>query len=184
VAVVYSLLVGLFLYKDLKFSELPGIIVKTVQVSAMSIIITGAANVFSFVLSNFRITQQIVPVLMGFVKNLPTYFLVLMLFLFVVGCLLDTVAAIIIIAPIMVPVGLQLGADPLHLGLIFVINLVMGYVTPPFGYNLFTAVSITGLKFEEVVKGSLPFLIVELLCLALLVIFPPLTTWLPGMLGG
>ena len=75
---------------------------------------------------------------------------------------MDTVAAIIIIAPVIVPLGITLGLDPLHLGMIFVINLVIGYVTPPFGYNLFTACSVTGLKFNDIVKGVWPFLLIEM----------------------
>ena len=106
-----------------------------------------------------------------------------MLLLFVVGALMDTVAAIIIIAPVIVPMGIQLGLDPLHLGMIFVINLVIGYVTPPFGYNLFTACSVTGLKFNQVVKGVLPFLLIEMAAVMIFAYVPVLITWLPGLLG-
>ena len=76
------------------------------------------------------------------------------------------------------------GLDPLHLGMIFVINLVIGYVTPPFGYNLFTACSVTGLKFNQVVKGVLPFLLIEMAAVMLFAYVPSLTTWLPDLLAG
>ena len=96
---------------------------------------------------------------------------------------MDTVAAIIIIAPVIVPMGIELGLDPLHLGMIFVINLVIGYVTPPFGYNLFTAGSVTGLKFNDVVKGVLPFLSAEMAAVMVFAYVPGIITWLPEVLG-
>ena len=150
----------------------------------MGVFITGAANLLSFVLSNTKLTAAISTALLNVIHSKTTFIIVLMLFLFVVGCLLDTIAAIIIIAPLLVPVGIQLGCDPLHIGVLFVINLVIGFVTPPFGYNLFTAASITGLKLEEVVKGTLPYLAVEMVALAIIAAFEPIITWLPSVLGG
>ena len=96
---------------------------------------------------------------------------------------MDTVAAIIILAPVLVPFGIELGIDPLHLGMIFVINLVIGYVTPPFGYNLFTAQSITGLKFNDIIKGVIPFLIIELVSVLLFAFVPNIISFLPNILG-
>ena len=106
-----------------------------------------------------------------------------MILLFFVGALMDTVAAIIILAPVLVPFGIELGIDPLHLGMIFVINLVIGYVTPPFGYNLFTAQSITGLKFNDIIKGVIPFLIIELVSVLLFAFVPNIISFLPNILG-
>ena len=183
VASVYALIVGGLVYKELHLKELPQLIVSTMRTSAMGVFITGSANLLSFVLSNTKLTTTISETLLRFIHNKATFILVLMLFLFVVGCLLDTIAAIIIIAPLMVPVGIQLGCDPLHIGVLFVINLVIGFVTPPFGYNLFTAASITGLKLEEVVKGSLPYLAAEIFALILISVFEPIITWLPSVLA-
>jgi C4-dicarboxylate transporter DctM subunit len=181
IAVVYSLFIGFF-YKELTIKELPNILIESTRVSAITVFICGVAKLLSVILSATRLTQQIGEFLFTFINNQASYLLVLMLFLFVVGCLLDTVGAIIIIAPIMVPLGIQLGMDPLHLGVLFVINLVIGMVTPPFGYNLFTAISISKLKFEDVVKGTLPFLAVEFIAIAILALFPGIVIWLPGML--
>lgn len=184
VASVYALIVGGLFYRELRIKELPQLIVSTMRTSAMGVFITGAANLLSFVLSNTKLTAAISTALLNVIHSKATFIIVLMLFLFVVGCLLDTIAAIIIIAPLLVPVGIQLGCDPLHIGVLFVINLVIGFVTPPFGYNLFTAASITGLKLEEVVKGTLPYLAVEMVALAIIAAFEPIITWLPGVLGG
>jgi C4-dicarboxylate transporter DctM subunit len=181
VAVVYSLVIG-FLYKELKIRELPKVMVDSIAISAMSVFIIGSAKLLSVILSSTRLSQTIISSLMVLINDPATYLIVVMIFLFVVGCLLDTITSIIIIAPILVPLGIQLGIDPLHLGVLFVINLVVGFVTPPFGYNLFTAVSVSGLKFDEVVKGVFPFLLVEILAVVLLAAFPKIVTWLPALL--
>jgi C4-dicarboxylate transporter DctM subunit len=119
----------------------------------------------------------------GLLTTKVSYLLVLMLILFFVGALMDTVAAIIILAPVLVPLGIELGLDPLHLGMVFVINLVIGYVTPPFGYNLFTASSITGLSFNEIVKGVVPFLVIELVAVLILAFVPQIITFLPNLIS-
>ena len=113
----------------------------------------------------------------------PLYLLVLVLVLLVVGCLMDNVAATLILAPILIPVGVQLGCNELHIGMLFCICLVVGFVTPPFGYNLFTAVSVSGLNFKQIVKGSLPFLITEILLLFIFAYVPGIITWLPRLMG-
>ena len=111
------------------------------------------------------------------------YLLILVLILLVVGCLMDNIAATLILAPIFIPIGLQLGCNELHIGMLFCIVLVVGFVTPPFGYNLFTAVSLTGLNFKQVVKGTAPFLIVEIALLFLFAYCPGIITWLPDLLS-
>lgn len=183
VGVVYALFVGIFVYKEIKFSDLPKALVKSMETAAMVDIIIAAANLLSWIMSVTQISNQVVGFLSGFIVNKYIYLLVLMVLLFVVGALMDTVAAIIIIAPVIVPMGIELGLDPLHLGMIFVINLVIGYVTPPFGYNLFTACSVTGLKFNEIVKGVFPFLLIEMAAVMLFAFVPDIIMWLPRVLG-
>lgn len=182
IGVVYSLVLGMVIYREIKIYELPGALLKAMETSAMVGIIMGAANLLSWIMSVTNIGSTIALYLSGIITNKYVYLLVLMIILFFVGALMDTVAAIIIIAPVIVPFGLQLGIDPLHLGMIFVINLVIGYVTPPFGYNLFTAASITGLKFNDIVKGVLPFLIIELLTVLLFAYIPQIILFLPNIL--
>ncbi|EGY76344.1 hypothetical protein HMPREF9129_2160 [Peptoniphilus indolicus ATCC 29427] len=179
---MYSLILGMAIYREIKIYELPGALLKAMETSAMVGIIMGAANLLSWIMSVTNIGSTIALYLSEIITNKYVYLLVLMIILFFVGALMDTVAAIIIIAPVIVPFGLQLGIDPLHLGMIFVINLVIGYVTPPFGYNLFTAASITGLKFNDIVKGVLPFLIIELLTVLLFAYIPQIILFLPNIL--
>lgn len=183
VGVIYALFVGIFVYKEIKIKDLPAALVKSMETAAMVDFIIAAANLLSWIMSVTQVSNIIVGYLSGFITNKYIYLLVLMLLLFVVGALMDTVAAIIIIAPVIVPLGISLGLDPLHLGMIFVINLVIGYVTPPFGYNLFTAGSVTGLKFNDIVKGVWPFLLIEMAAVMIFAYVPILITWLPGILG-
>ena len=183
IGVVYSLIIGIFVYKEIKIKELPKLLVKSMETAAMINIIIAAANLLSWIMSATEIGKSIINIFNQFIHTKTTYLIVLMLILFIVGALMDTVAAIIILAPVLVPFGIQLGLDPLHLGMIFVINLVIGYVTPPFGYNLFTACSITGLKFNDIVKGVLPFLLIEIVAVFLFAFIPEIILFLPKIIG-
>ena len=104
--------------------------------------------------------------------------------LFLVGCLMDTIPSILILAPILVPVGVQFGLDELHLGVLFCITLTVGFITPPFGINLFTAVSTTGESYTSVVKGVIPFMIVMIICVLICAFVAPIITFLPGFMMG
>lgn len=183
VGVVYALLLGFFIYQEIRIKDLPDALLKAMETAAMVGIIMGAANLLSWIMSVNNFGDMVTNALGSFITNRYSYLIVLMILLFFVGALMDTVAAIIILAPVLVPFGIELGIDPLHLGMIFVINLVIGYVTPPFGYNLFTAQSITGLRFNDIVKGVMPFLIIELISVLLFAFVPSIITFVPNMLG-
>lgn len=183
VGVVYALLLGFFIYREISLKDLPDALLKAMETAAMVGIIMGAANLLSWIMSVNNFGDMVTNALGSFITNKYSYLIVLMILLFFVGALMDTVAAIIILAPVLVPFGIELGIDPLHLGMIFVINLVIGYVTPPFGYNLFTAQSITGLRFNDIVKGVMPFLIIELISVLLFAFVPNIITFVPNMLG-
>lgn len=183
VGVVYALLLGFFIYREIKIKDLPDALLKAMETAAMVGIIMGAANLLSWIMSVNNFGDMVTNALGSFITTKYSYLIVLMILLFFIGALMDTVAAIIILAPVLVPFGIELGIDPLHLGMIFVINLVIGYVTPPFGYNLFTAQSITGLRFNDIVKGVMPFLIIELISVLLFAFVPSIITFVPNILG-
>ncbi|MFR8926857.1 MAG: TRAP transporter large permease [Peptoniphilus senegalensis] len=183
VGVVYALLLGFFIYREIQVKDLSDALLKAMETAAMVGIIMGAANLLSWIMSVNNFGDMVTNALGSFITTKYSYLIVLMILLFFVGALMDTVAAIIILAPVLVPFGIELGIDPLHLGMIFVINLAIGYVTPPFGYNLFTAQSITGLKFNDIVKGVIPFLIIELVSVLLFAFVPNIITFVPNMLG-
>ncbi len=181
-AVVYSLVVGLFIYKELKFKDLKEILISSTATSAMVVFILGAANVLGWLLAYTKLPTQVADAVIKVVDTQVMYLLVLNLILFFVGTLMETLSSIVILAPILVPIGLKLGLDPLHLGLLFVINLVFGFITPPFGVNIFTASSITGLPFyrgckrrHAVFNRGSHMCINHCLC-------SPITLWLPTLM--
>jgi len=182
VGVTYSIIIGLFIYRELKIKDFPCILVTACETSAMVMFIIAAAKLFGWIMASTGLPITIANFVVSIVHSKIIYILLLNLLLFLVGSMMDTIAAIILLAPIMIPIGLSYGLDPLHLGVVFVINLVIGYVTPPFGYNLFTASAITNLKLEEIVKGVLPFLVLEMISVLIISFVPGIVTWLPSIL--
>ena len=183
IGIVYALILG-FALGELKLKDMPRILISSLKTSTMVNFIIAAASLFSWVVSKSQIGVVISETFISLVGgSQPLYLLILVLVLLVVGCLMDNVAATLILAPILIPVGIQLGCNELHISMLFCICLVVGFVTPPFGYNLFTAVSISGLNFKQIVKGSLPFLITEILLLFLFAYVPGIITWLPRLMG-
>ena len=182
VACLYGLIISLFVNRDVSFKQLPELMLSGARVGALGIFISGAANLLSFIFTNSRLTDSITNLVVTHVTHPTVYIIVLMIFLFVVGALMDTFAAILIIAPLLIPAGVALGFDELFLGVLFVINLVVGFITPPFGCNLFTASAITGLKYEKIVKGILPYMLVEMVAVMVIAFCPWLITWLPSLM--
>ncbi|SBV97272.1 TRAP transporter, DctM subunit [uncultured delta proteobacterium] len=182
VGVGYSVCVSVFVYREMTYKGFLLALRRTVETSGMSIFITASAAIFGWILSATKMPTLLAGAVITIVDSQFVYILMLNIVLFIVGALMDTIAAIIILAPILVPIGIQLGLDELHLGMFFVINLVIGYVTPPFGYNLFTAVAITKLRFEDVVKGVLPYLIVQIIAVLIIAYVPQICLFLPNLL--
>jgi C4-dicarboxylate transporter DctM subunit len=183
IAVVYGLILG-FCYRDLNAKVLADILKRTVETSGMIMFIVAQASLFAWILSITRVPQlaaeALIPLING---NTTAYLLMLSAILFVLGALMETVPIILILGPILVPVGVSLGIDPLHLGLVFCINLVVGYITPPYGGNLFTAAATTKQSYVTVVKGVFPFMIAMMIFVLALAFLPVLTTGLPSLMG-
>jgi len=172
VAVVYALLVGFFIYREIDIKNLLPVLQKSVISSAVIMFIIANAGLFAFL-----ITRAGVPADIGdFLRNTltsPMWFLLgVNIALFVIGMFVETSAAIIVLAPILAPVALYFGIDPVHFGIIMVVNLALGMITPPFGVNLFAACTVAKLSLDKMISRLLPFVGVVLLCLAII-------TWLP-----
>ena len=184
VAVAYALVLGVIVYKELHPRDLGTIFMETAKETAAIGIIICAANFFGWLLLRTGLTNKVATGITQFTTD-PIVFLILVnLFLLVVGCFMETVVAILIVTPMLMPVVLKLGIDPLHFGLVLVLNLMIGLLTPPFGVVLFVMAGISELSFERVVRATLPFLIPLLAVLALITFFPPLVTWLPKLVMG
>ncbi|MCD8350417.1 MAG: TRAP transporter large permease [Planctomycetaceae bacterium] len=179
VAVVYALILG-FATREQNVKSLREITVKTMLTTCTILMILGAGNLFTFLMAATGIPKTVSTALLPIMYSQEVFLIILSLLLFVAGALLDTPVAILLIAPILCPIGIELGIDPLHLGIVFCINLCVGYITPPFGMNLFTASSTTGEGFVSVAKGVLPFMIAAMLFVLILAMCPWLTLFLPG----
>ena len=144
----------------------------------------AGASVFCWILSTTQIPTKIanfvVPMLGG---SQAFYWILLLIVLLFIGCLMESLASVVMLAPVLAPIGLAMGINEIHLGVVFCISLIVGFVTPPFGANLFTVVGITKQPFGEVVIGVLPFLAASFIALILCIIFPPIVTFLPSLLS-
>jgi C4-dicarboxylate transporter, DctM subunit len=182
VAVVYGLIVGIFVYKELKWSDIPEILKKSAISSSLVMLIISTASAFGLILTREAIPTQIAELFLGITSN-PIMLLVLInIMLLVIGTFMETNAAIIIMAPIFFPVIMEMGIDPVHFGIIMVANLAIGMITPPLGVNLFVACGLTKLKIEQVVKANWWYLLASLLVMVAVTYFPALTMWLPNLL--
>ena len=184
VAVCYALVIGAVALREVTFRDLVGVFVETAKESAVIGFVIAAAALFGWVLMRSGVTVQLADALLAMSSNHLVILLLINLFLLVVGCVLDSTVAILIFAPIFLPVITAVGIDPVHFGVVMVLNLMLGLLTPPFGMVLFVMAQISGLRFEEVVEATLPVLIPLLLVLALIIVFPSLVTGLPDLLMG
>lgn len=182
VCVIYSIILGL-IYKSLNWNKLIFAMQRTVGTSAVVVFIVGMSEILGWVLSAAQIPTAIANAVIPIFSSKYIYLTVLMILLFIVGSLMEILASIAILAPILVPIGIQMGLDPLHLGIIFCVNLVVGYITPPFGMNLFTASSTAEVPFTGVLKGVVPYIIVSVIVVFILAFVPEIVLFLPRLMN-
>ena len=182
VCVVFAVVLGIC-YRELNLKNMLEALVKTVETSAMVIIIVGMSAILSWILSATGIPAQIAAKVVPFLGNQYVYIIVLLIILFIIGCLMETVASMLILGPILVPIGLELGVNELHLSMIFCLALIVGMVTPPFGLNLFTACATTGQSFMQVVKGMVPYMVALIIAVIIVSFVPELALFLPHITG-
>ncbi|MFO0293651.1 MAG: TRAP transporter large permease [Rhodospirillales bacterium] len=160
VAVAYALVLGCLIYREIPLRDLPRIFADSALTSAVVMVIVGFAFIFAYAMALMRAPQQIAAVIKGFSADPHVFLLIVNLFLFVVGMFMETFAALIILAPVLAPVAEQLGIDPVHFGLVMIVNLAIGMVTPPVGVNLFVACGIANVTMEQLMRPLLVFLVV------------------------
>ena len=184
VAAVYAILVSIFIYKDIGFKDLPSIFVDSSKTIVMLMFIIANALLFAHVLTTERIPQIISEQIIS--QGLtPFYFLLIVnIILLIAGNFMEPTAILLILAPIFFPIAINLGIDPIHLGIIMVVNMEIGMVTPPVGLNLFVTSGITGMPVYSVLKAALPWLSVLVAFLILITYVPIISTFLPDLLMG
>ena len=183
VAAMYGFIVGVFVYKDLKLKDLPQLLMNSAKSTAMVMIIVGAASSFGWILTSARIPDLIASFLVSLTSNKWVLLLIINCFLLIVGCLMDVTASIIILTPIFMPIISQYGIDPIHFGIIMVVNLAIGMSTPPLGVNLFVSCGIAKISIEENAKAMVKFLIANLIALLIITFVEPISTFLPHLMG-
>ncbi len=183
IAVLYALFVGFFLTRSLSVSSVVVALKKTGVTSSVVFLMMGVANVASWIMTTEQLPQAAAEAIRALTDNPLVFLLLVNIILLIVGCLFDTVAAMVMFGPILIPMAEPYGIDPLHFGMIVCINLIIGMVTPPVGICLFIASGIAKTPIEQVIKESLPFLLWLLVVLGLVTYFPQTFLWLPEMLG-
>lgn len=183
VAAVYGIFVGLFIYKELKLRDFPQIIFQAVIGTTVIMFLVGAATVFGWLITNLQIPHQVAAFVVS-VTSSPLLFLFAMnILLLIAGTMVNASAAVVILTPIFLPVARTLGIDPLFFGVLMVVNLAIGCITPPVGLDLFVASAISKVPIERVMKACLPYLWALLATLAVLTVFPWFITVLPSLLS-
>lgn len=183
IACFLALFVGLFFYRELRIKKLPKILLNTVINTATVTFLIIMANIFGWMIAFERIPQLLVDSVLSITDSPWVFLLLVNIALIVIGMLLDGIAALIILVPVMMPLVTALNIDPVHFGVIICINLTIGLVTPPVGTGLFIVSSMADIKFERLVKAVLPFIIVSFIVLLILTFVPDLTLFIPKMLG-
>lgn len=181
IAVIYALFIGLFIYKKLTFRNIQVVILDSMKTASSLMILVGFANLFGWILITERLPQLISSEILAFTDNKYLVLLLINLLLIAVGTFMETIAALLILFPILLQVAMTVGVDPVHFSVIAVLNLMIGLTTPPVGVCLFVAASIGKVSIGEVSKASLPFLLISLLVLVLVTLFPSLSLFLPGL---
>jgi C4-dicarboxylate transporter, DctM subunit len=183
VAVVYALVVGFLVFKELKFNMLPKLFVDAGVTSAMVLLIASCANVFSLLLSTQQVPQLISDFMLSISQNKMIILFLINILLLLVGCFLETSAAILILTPILLPLATDVGINALHFGVIMVLNLTIGLATPPVGVCLFVACAVGGVTLEELSRAIWPFILSNILVLIIFILFPEMSLWLPRVFG-
>jgi tripartite ATP-independent transporter DctM subunit len=182
-ACAWALVLGIFLYRSLSLKQFYKVTLDTIETTAGVLLVVGAASLFGWVLTTTRLTEQGAEALLSITDNRYVILLLINVLLLVVGCFLETIASISILVPVLMPVILKVGIDPVHFGVMMTLNLMIGLLHPPLGMVLFVLSRISKLSIERTTMAILPWLLPLLLSLIAITLVPELTLWLPRSAG-
>jgi C4-dicarboxylate transporter DctM subunit len=183
VAIFYTLFVGLFVHRELKLPALQNSLRTTTWITGRVLLILFTATAFGRLLVEQRIPAQIAESLLAMTSNIYIVWALIIVFLLFVGMFMETLAAILILVPVLLPVMYMMGADPTHVGIVVICVLSIGFMTPPLGENLFVASGIGGETVERIIVRVLPFVLVSVIAVFAIAYLPGLSLWLPGLMG-
>ena len=181
VAVVYSAFLAFVVNRSVKLKDIPDMIIEAASTSGLVLILAGAGTAMAWGIANERVMDMLIRPM----SSLPpwVFLLIVNVVMLVCGMFMDDYASTVILAPIIAPIAWALGINPLHIGAVFCINLVVGLATPPFGVTLFVTSPVAGVRIEETAREALPFLVVTIGVLLLITFVPQVCMWLPTLMG-
>jgi C4-dicarboxylate transporter DctM subunit len=182
VAVVYGLLVSVFVYREMSFAKLKETFIFSATISGSVLVIIATATIFGQILTLQNIPQDMAAWIASLSDNKYVILLIICALLIFIGMWMDTIAQIILLTPVLLPVVKSMGVDPVHFGIIFVLCCEIGFLTPPLGVNLFVAMRLTGSSIESLSKSALPYVFVLMVAIILMIFVPEITLWMPSLL--
>lgn len=182
VAAVYAFLCGAFIYRELDLKKIWTTVGNACNTTGTTMVIIGCATAFTKILTIERIPDMITNGIISFSDSRILILILINILLLIVGCFMDTTPAMMVLSPILLPVAVSLGVDPIHFGIIMVVNLAIGFITPPLGINLFVAARVGGTKLETVCSGIIKFILVMIVDLLLITFIPGISMALPKLL--
>ena len=183
-SVMYAFFVSFFIYKDTKYRDLYRIILDSAQTSSMIFFIIANAMLFAHFLTDEQIPHHITQMILEANVGPLMFLLIVNILLLLMGQFMEPSSVVMITVPLLLPIGMALGIDPIHLGVIMVVNMEIGMITPPVGLNLFVASGITGLSLKDVIVASLPMIAILLVGLVMVTYIPAISLWLPRLMYG
>lgn len=184
VAVVWSMAVGLFIYKGFGLKDIPHIFNNVTMTLGKVLILIGVSGAFTYLLTYLKVPENVTKVLFSLTSNKIVILIMLNVLMLILGCLIEMACLILMLTPVILPIWISLGLSPIHLGVVMVLNLGIGLLTPPVGSTLFIGSAISGIKIEKLSKAMVPFYITMFIALLILTYFPQSFMWLPNMIYG
>ena len=178
-AVAYALFLGLVIYRSLNWRHLVRVSIDTIETSAAILMIVAAATILAWILTANQVATLLGDSLLDLTENKYILVMIIMAMVLLIGMFMETIAAITILVPVLLPIAAKVGLDPVHLGIIVILNLMIGLLTPPVGMVLYVLADVAGIRFEQCVKATMPFLVPLVIVLLLIAFFPQIALWLP-----
>jgi C4-dicarboxylate transporter DctM subunit len=183
VATLYAFIMGKFVYRELTWGQIPQILYRAGLNTAMILIIVGVANLVGYIMAVDRIPAQVAELFLSLTTNKYAMLFLINILLLVVGCFIDGASALIIFTPVLLPLILKLGIDPVFFGVMITVNLMIGTITPPVGLCLYVSCGIADVRLDQISRSIIPFLLIEIAVLFLITYVPDLIMFLPRMFG-
>jgi C4-dicarboxylate transporter DctM subunit len=183
VAIAYTLIVGIFIYREIRLTEVMRALEATTWLTGRVLLVLFTATIFGRILVENQIPAHIADAMLGLTQNIAVIWALIIVFLLFVGMFMETLAAIMILVPVMLPVAYSVGIDPIHFGIVMICTLSVGFQTPPLGENLFIASGISKVSIEEISLRALPFAAASTAMIGVIAAFPEIALWLPRVMG-